>query len=246
MSTKTLSRLAILSLVATVSRLEHLAAIPLRLWMRDRISHPRMRAALDLLEPRLESARAELADVIDSAAWGSHDSGRVFVTRRSGWPQDDSGVVRVYVDRIEVCSLEQRNRDYWVPVIADPAAAKEIRARERAQNQAYERWYSAALAEAADLLRHNDPAILAWETDEGQRGGRVHVGAGWISLPGVMRAAGCVASGSWTHIEDFVAIQEAIRESLVVESDERPRLATRDRSMPARDRRRALAAEVAL
>lgn len=51
------------------------ADIPSRLWIADRISHPRMRAALALLEPRLESARAELAATIEAAAWGSHDHG---------------------------------------------------------------------------------------------------------------------------------------------------------------------------
>ena len=245
MSNQTLSRITILSLAAAVRRLERLVAIPSRLWIADRISHPRMRAALALLEPRLESARAELAATIEAAAWGSHDHGRVFVTRRSGWPQDHSGVVRVYVDRVEVCSLEQRNWHYWVPVVADPEAAKAARTAERAYNRAHARWYSGALAEAADLLRHNDPAILTWRTDDGQCGGRVHTGTGWLSLPGVMRRAGCVLSGSWTHIEDFAALQREVREAMAVEPAERPRLATRARSMPACDRRRAFA-EVSL
>lgn len=196
------------------------------------VSAERYMEMLEVLPPArwahdgLESARAALALTIEAAAWGSHDNGRVFVTRRSGWPQDHSGVTRVYVDRVEVCSLEQRNWHCWVPVVADPEAALAVRAAERAYNQAHARWYAGALEEAAGLLRHADPEILTWQTDDGQRGGRVHTGTGWLSLPGVMRCAGL--------------------EATVVEQAERPRLATRDRSMPACDRRRALATEVSL
>ena len=200
----------ILSLIAQLRRAERRHQLAKKLYQNDyeakrftpRISRERWDAA----ERAVADAEQGLEQLLMDVEWGPQYHGRVFVTRRSGWPSNSNTYVTVCVDGLPVVSGEIRwdretGSEYvWNLKVHDQAAERE--AREAARADARRRSADQALVReriARDLAAGRVPAV---EATDGQRGGYLTVRAPSHLLPagcaegmtlaisGVLKAAG--------------------------------------------------------
>lgn len=161
-------------------------------------------AAHDAACARLTAARDALAQALAAAPWGRQEgtSGRVFVTRRSSWPQGSNTHITVYVDGLERAHVRQDTNDGDLDQlrISDLATVRAARQQQRALARDAHAGYLAALDRAAESLRLGTLRLAASAIVDGQQGGYIELDGRRISTAGLLRRAGIVVpEGSYPH-----------------------------------------------
>lgn len=160
--------------------------------------------ASDAASARVWAARDALAQALASAPWGRQEgtSGRVFVSRRSSWPQGSNTHITVYVDGLERAHVRQDANDGDLDQlrVSDLATVRAARQRQRALARDTHAGYLAALDRTAESLRLGTLRLAASAIIDGQRGGYVELDGRRLSIPGLLRRAGIpVPEGSHPH-----------------------------------------------
>lgn len=186
---------------------------------------------------RQQAARNALAQALAAAPWGRQEgtSGRVFVSRRSSWPQGINTHITVYVDGLERVHVRQDANDGELDQlrIFDLATVRANRQQQRALARDAHAGYLAALDRAAEGLRLGTLHLAASAIVDGQRGGYVELDGRRLSIPGLLRRAGIpVLDGSHPHatlLAELAADQTPEYRALA--RDRQPRVRSGGRSL---------------
>ena len=186
---------------------------------------------------RQQAARDALAQALAAAPWGRQEgtSGRVFVTRRSSWPQGINTHITVYVDglgRVHV-RKDADDGDLDQLRIFDLATIRANRQQQRALARDAHAGYLAAIDRTAEGLRLGTLRLAASAIVDGQRGGYVELDGRRLSIPGLLRRAGIpVLDGSHPHATLLAELSgDQTPEYRAAARDRQPRVRSSGRSL---------------
>jgi len=184
--------------------------------------------------PALTTLLTELAAA--SAPWGRQEgtSGRVFVSRRSSWPQGSNTHITVYVDGLERAHVRRDANDGDLDQLRvfDLATVRAARQQKRALARDAHAGYLAALDRAAESLRLGILRLASSAIIDGQRRGYVELDGRRLSIPGLLRRAGIpVPEGSHPHATLLAELDDRDLEYRPLARDRQPRVRSGGRSL---------------